>query len=361
MFRIPIAATALCCLLLAACGGHPKDGPAAKKDSTAAAAVAQPADTLLQMAGERVQPAGDMTIAYRFRAGESFGYTISSIEDVNETQDTVVNRNRQEVTYRYRFDVLEALPKGGARLRATCLGVSFKGSYTGGRGSREMRYDSKEKNSYDTEKLYAKYNAPVNTPYECTVTAEGRIESIGDIEPIIRRFLKDDYKSTQAAGKQAVTRDYSEAALRQVIQMAFQNVPLTPVNIDSTWRLSLPSQIGYLTVRNDAVYRLREVRKDATGQVALITSKLLSQYTGSKRLDTGQGMATVETFDVKGGGSSAMSLDLGRALRRRLRTDMHVRMFIEIPPDLKQAVPTMRDFWWVQKASIEHRVETLAL
>lgn len=299
-----------------------------------------------------------VTLFYRMREGDTFGYLIRNTEDVTVVQDTIANINHQVLSYWYRFEVMEAMPEGGARLRTTCDRVSFSGTYDGPGGKQTVTYDSQEKNSYEIEKRFAQYNAPVNTPFVIVIDKDGRIADVTGLTDVIKNYLKDDFRTTKSNQMEGIARDYAETGLKAVLQLAFQKLAETPVGKDSSWTIVRPDRIGYLAVRNSAVYTVRDVVKAPSSKVAHIDAAISSAYVGKKVMDTGQGMATMDEFDVKGIGSTVFNLEKGRVQRRRLRTDVKVKMWVEPPAELKELAPDQaHDFWYSQKASVENVIE----
>ena len=116
---------------------------------------------------------------------------------------------------------------------------------------------------------------------------------------------------------EGIARDYAETGIKAVLQLAFQKLAETPVGKDSSWSIIRPDRIGYLAVRNAATYTVRDIVKSPNGQVAHIDAAIKSDYVGKKVMDTGQGMATMNEFDVNGLGSTVFNLDFGRVRRRR--------------------------------------------
>ena len=343
----------------------------AEEGKTAAAATV---DSVLQSIDEATLTEEDrgpsvaldapVLLQYRMQPGETFGYRVTNTEDVVLMQDTIENRNHQVVSWWYRFEVLEAKAQGGVRLRATCDRVLFEGEYKDPGGERTMRYDSDEKNSYDINKQYAQYNAPVAIPFEMTVEQDGRISAVDKLTEVIKNYLRDDYRTTKSNQIEAITRDYAEIGIKAVLQMAFQKLAEAPVGKDSTWMISSPDRLGYLAMRNSATYTVRDIVESPLGKVAHIDVQLKKAYTGQKKVDTGQGMATMSEFDATGRGSSVFNLDRGRLQRRRLRNAVNVKMWVEIPAELKEMTKgtpqEMHDFWWTLKGDTENVVEPYA-
>lgn len=297
-------------------------------------------------------------LLYRMKPGDTFGYRIENTEDVTIVQDTISNINHQVISWWYRFEVMEAAEDGGARLRATCDRVRFVGEYDGPGGKQQVQYDSQDKNSYDIEKRFAQYNAPVNTPFVILVEKDGRISDIVGLTEVVKNFLKDDYRTTKSDQMQSIARDYADTGLKAVLQLAFQKLAETPVGKDSTWTIVRPDKIGYLAVRSAATYGVRDVVKSPRGMLAHIDAGISSDYVGAKKMDTGQGMATMNEFSVKGKGGTVFNIDAGRVQRRRLRTDVNVKMWVEPPEELKRLAPEqVHDFWYSQKASIVNVIE----
>jgi hypothetical protein len=300
-------------------------------------------------------------LLYRMKVGDRFGYRFVNTEDVKLVQDTIENINHQVVSWWYRFEVIEAAAGGGVRLRATCDRVLFEGRYRDPSGSRSMRYDSDADNAYDLVKQYAQYNAPVGVPFVLTVEKDGRISDVAELTEVIKNYLKDDFRTTKSNQIEAITRDYADVGIKAVLQLAFQKLADVPVGKDSVWMLSSPDRLGYLAMRNAARYTVRDIVQSPLGKVAQIDVRLTKTYTGEKKVDTGQGMATMSEFDAQGQGSTVFNIDRGRLQRRRLRTTVNVKMWVEIPEELKELTrgtpQEMSDFWWTLDGSTENVIE----
>ena len=363
MKALPLLVTSFLLIVLSACGGGEKksdtstDSTSAGTTQTVSAELGseQPIDV-----GVTVKADEGMDLRLRFRKGETFGYRLKTVEHVVMAQDTVKEFNHQVTIYDYRFKVLETSPEGGAKLRATCLKVQFDGEYKNPAGKNTIHYSSDEKNDHSVEKKFAQYNAPVNAPFDMVVESDGRIAEVTNVDEVIKRFLLDDYGKTRKESRDLITKDYSEMALKQVLQIAFQKVPEHSIGVDSTWSISQPSKIGFLSVRNDATYTLAKVTEKDGERLAHVKAIMVSSYTGNRKVDTGQGIATMDTFNVKGQGTSLLNLDKGRPMRRFIRSDVFVKMFIEPPEELKKLAPEQaKDFWWSQDAYIENTITEL--
>jgi len=297
-------------------------------------------------------------VVYRFSSGDSFGYKIHIVENVLQTRATIEEKNEQEVVYWYALDVVEAYPTGGGRLRATCDRVSFRHTSSDGKDTREMTYDTDAENPHDVEKQFSRFNAPVNTPFEMVVDSDGRIALIDNMDDVIRKYLSDDYATTKSDQLALIQRDYAETSIRSVLQHAFQKLPETPVGIDSSWVVVQSEKFGYLSVRNDGKYTVTDVTNTSHGMLMHIDVRLTSTHTGPRVMDTGQGIATMDTFDVQAVGRTTLNLDKGRIHRRTMKNTVYVKLWVEQPEETKRMFPDeMQDFWWVQDASIVTTVE----
>lgn len=314
--------------------------------------------------GSSVSLDAPVALAYRFTEGDRFAYLISNTQNVRMFRDSTEDENNyQELRHWYRFEVLSARPGGGGRLRVTCDRVTFTGSYTSAGKSGDIAYDSDADNSYDVQKRFAEHNAPVDAPFEITVEADGRISGVAELDGVVQNYLRDDYRTTRQRDIEAIKNAIADAKLKAVLQLAFQKLPGSPVGKDSTWRLVNPETLGYLAKEDIATYTVRDIVSSPRGRLAHIDVDIVSRYKGDKTFDTGQGMATMETFDVTAGGLTVFNMQHGRLQRRSLRTDVHVRMYIETPEELKKVAPDdprSKNFWWMQKAYTEDRIEPYA-
>jgi hypothetical protein len=343
-------------LLLAcsSCRQQAKD-VAANSDSTAVAAD--------MLAGDEQGPAvrldAPAVLAYNFSGGDIFGYQIRKMESISMFRDSLLDeKNDVTVTRWYTFKVLEAYPQGGGRLLAECDRVAYEGQYSGPSGKREMKYDSRETNAPNVERLLSEYNAPVGQPFEIVIAPDGRIAAVEKLDGVIRNYMGEDYATTKSDQIRAITQDYAQSGIKSVLQLVFQKLHDKPVAEDSSWVIVSAQKLGYLSLRDDAVYTLKSITEAEPGKLAHIGVRLRSLYTGSPSFDTGQGMATMKDFDISGIGRTSFNMDKGRVHRRSITNSVFVNMFVEPPEELKRMAPDQaRNHWWSQKAATEDSIE----
>ncbi len=340
---------------ICSCGGEAKNN--AKGDSTSvdgSDGVELPANL------ERTDE--PLTFSYALEKGEAFGYSITTTERVTITRDSLEENSTQIVTYRYKFEVLDVASDGEAVLQATCLGVEFDGQYKDVRGSRKMEYDSDKPNDASKEKMYARYNAMVNIPFEITLASTGKITSVNKLDAVMKKLLGEDYATIAHEAKTKLTSDFGNQVLKSTIQWAFQNFEPRPISVDSSWTMKWTGELGYLKLEHIATYTLKGISKTPMEENAHIVISMTSKYIGEKRMDTGQGMATVNAFDVKGSGTTTFDMRRRRSKARKLKQQIYVKFFVEMPEEVKQLAPDQaKDFWLVQKASIENVIAPLSL
>jgi hypothetical protein len=348
-------------LVLAACAKQSSQSQAADSTSTASAAGTAAGGTAT--GGEPLPADIDRStdavpLRMRFDKGATFGYAIGIVQRVTLTRDTMVEKNTQDIRYRYRFRVLEALPDGSGRLEATCIAVSFRGEYGGAGTARTLEYDSEQKNDGAKEKLFAQYNAPLNTPFTMIVSPLGTITKVENVDAILRRLMGADYATTKMETKQRLERDLADQTLKGIVQMAFQKFEQRAIAPDSSWTVTQDERLGYLSIRNHAAYTLRGFTREQGGERAHIDIHITSKYTGDKKVDTGQGMATLDEFTVDGRGRTVYDMTAGNPLKRSFTQRMRVKFYVQPPEELKQLAPEQaKDFWMTQDATVENSIE----
>jgi hypothetical protein len=300
-----------------------------------------------------------LVLTYRFTKGESFGYQIRKKESLSMFRDSLLDeKNDVAITRWYTFKVLESYPQGGGRLLAECVRVLYDGQYSGPSGKREMKYDSRETNAPNTERLLSEYNAPVGHPFEMVIAPDGRIAAVEKLDAVIRNYMKEDYATTKSDQIKAITEDYAQTGIKSVLQLVFQKLHDKPVAQDSSWVIINARKLGYLSLRDDAVYTFHGITGAELGKLAHIGVRLTSTYTGNPSFDTGQGWATMKDFDIDGVGRTSFNLDKGRVHRRSISNSVFVNMFVEPPEELKRLAPDQaRNHWWSQKAVTEDSIE----
>jgi hypothetical protein len=344
-------------MLLLACSScrQQAEDAAAVADSTAITADVLSVDEQ----GPAVRLDAPLILAYSFREGDTFGYQIRKMESISMFRDSLLEeKNDVNITRWYTFKVLEAYPQGGGRLLAECDRVLYDGQYSGPSGKREMTYDSREANASNVERLLSEFNAPVGHPFEVVIAPDGRIAAVEKLDGVIRNFMKEDYATTKSDQIKAITQDYAQTGIKSVLQLVFQKLHDKPVAEDSSWVILSAQKLGYLSLRDDAVYTLKSITGTDLGKLAHIGVRLRSLYTGNPSFDTGQGMATMKDFDIAGVGRTSFNIDVGRVHRRSIKNSVFVNMFVEPPDDLKRMAPDQaRNHWWSQKAATEDSIE----
>ena len=323
--------------------------------------VTKPKDTLgvalpqdLKRSDER------QTFAYEFKTGDVFGYSILVKEHVKVTRDTVKEENKQDILYRYKFRVLEQREGGDMTIEATCIGVKFTGLYLTNGSKREMSYDSDEKNEPQKQQVFARWSAPVNLPYEISLSRQGLITGINSTDELLKRLMGTDFNSSKQKSRELVRKDYNENGLKNILQLAFQRFEDRPIAIDSFWTQSWSGPLGFLKLQHTAYYTYKGFQPSADGNLAHITIRMQSKYVGADKLDTGQGIATISSFDVKGKGMTVFNTGKNRCASRKFDQNVFVKFFVEVPQELKDAAQgQIRDFWLTEDASVEHLIEPL--
>jgi len=173
-------------------------------------------------------------------------------------------------------------------------------------------------------------------------------------------LMQEDYNTTEFKTKKLIERQYGESTLKNVIQLAFQKLENKQLRVDSSWYLNWTGNQGYLKLENKAKYTLQGFENTSAGRLAHIVVKMKSDYLGERKIDTGQGMATVDHFDITGSGTSTFNMDTGRSQSRKLHQNVSLKFFVEVPTELKQMAPDQaKDFWMVQNATVENVIEPL--
>ena len=347
---IPLIACIALSLYALDCGE--KTPPVSKGDSTAAA---NPSTVYVPPAEKPkdLEPMSQSTMMkFVFTKGEKFSYHMRTITDVSETTDSVVQSSMQDLAFTYSFEVLGTDPDGTGRLSAECSHVQFKGKY----GNREMSYDSSSPKDKAQEKTFAQYSAVLRNPFEIEVSAEGTIISIKNVDRIIEKIAGSDYKSMKLEARKQIAEDFANNTLKNQLQIVFQKLSDKPVANDSSWTIEWEGNLGFLQVKNTALYTLQGVKTDASGSMAHIGIAMKTQYIGPKKMDTGQGMATIQALDAKGTGSTVFDLTKHRTKKRSMDQKLLTRLVVDPPQELKAQMPNIGLIKISQDASIKTTV-----
>jgi hypothetical protein len=353
------AITFLVVFFTGGCARNQQAGKAA--DSTTAGSARH--DSLAVELPKNLQRSDEaIAFGYRFKQGDVFGYKIQVKEHVNITRDTADEKNHQDVEYSYKFRVIKVEQNGDARLEATCLRVRLTGEYVTPGSKRSMTFDSDEKNEPQKQAMFARWNAPVNLPYEVNITRLGEVLSVSGSEAIVKRLMGNDYATAKQKARDMVKNDFENNGLKTIVQLPFQRYNERPVAVDSSWTQSWTGALGFLKLQHTAYYTYKGFEQSADGNIAHIAIRMQSRYTGSDRLDTGQGIATMNGFDVKGSGQTVFHTGRGRCVTRRFNQSVFVKLWVEVPKELKEAAPgQVHDFWLTERATVEDIIEQIPL
>ncbi len=334
------------------CGQHRTPSASAAADTTAMEGTQAP----LERKGNAT------TFALKLKSGDRFDFRIETDERVKIGRDKEVEENRQKVTWWYAFTVLDAAEGGEARVEATCNRVLFAGEYKNTRGTQSLEFDSDKR--YDERKLrdFAQYHAPVGTPFRFVIDREGRISDLSQLSGIIERFMgKDNYAKAKASAKETLAMDYGESGLKNVVQLAFQKFESRPIAVDSSWTIQWDGRQGYLALKHSARYTLKGYEQAGSERLAYVSVTMKSRYTGPDKVDSGQGIVTVQKFDVTGKGYSRIDPSQGLSRTRSFVQSMALRFLVEPPAELKQAAPDQaKDFVMTQDATITNTVTRIS-
>lgn len=326
----------------------------AKKETPSSSEVKQDSELPVVEKPKDLQPVTSATMMkFVFKKGDVFGYKIQTITHVVEQTDSTKQVNHQDIRYSYKFEVLDSDGSGTGRLKATCTEVVFNGKF----GAKEMSYNSSSVLDKAQEKMYSQYNAPLNVPVEIRVNSEGTVVSISSEEKIAERLMGGDFKTSKAKARKQVATDYANTSIKSIIQLAFQKLSDEPVANDSAWVIIWEGTIGFLQVKNIATYTLLGVKTDAIGKYAHISMSMRSNYIGPKKVETGQGEATIETFDVKGTGTALFDLEKNRPRKRVMEQKLLTKIVVDPPEDLKQQMPNLGLIHISQHATVNTMVE----
>lgn len=341
--------------LIISCGKN--DQSASKSDSTRTVSETERIMDSLDQRPADLQPVGSATmLAYRFTKGEAFTYTFETKTHVEQQTDTIKQVSDQDLKFTYDFQVIdfdEAL--GISKLKATCIKISFRGKYD----AREFSYDSDSPLDKMQERMFAQYNAPLRQPFRIDVASDGTIKSISDVEKIVERLMGNDYKTAKFETKKRITEEYANNTIKDQLQLLFQKLPEKPVATDSVWNITWEGILGFLKVRHIANYQLNGIRQKGDERIAHIGIKMKSQYVGPKMMETEQGQATVEQFDVRGSGSSEFDLAKTRTRARVMQQEVSTAWSVVPPEELKKQIPNLGTIRMSQRANVSTKVEEI--
>ncbi|NOY06343.1 MAG: hypothetical protein GXO82_06895, partial [Chlorobi bacterium] len=264
---------------------------------------------------------------------------------MEQKRDTIGQGGRTEVEYWFAFT-----PQSDNVLQGELTRVKYSGKFvTTQTGTQELNYDSENPADSSRKAVLAQYTAALKHPFFIKVDPVGSIDSIWGLEGIENELLGTDAARTKLETKKKIRDDYARNVLRGTLQLMFQKLSDKPVTADSSWSIIQDAMLGYLQVQHHATYRLAGLVDEDGKQMGKIKMTIQSRYTGPEIIETGQGNAEVREYHVSGGGVALFDLDKHRAVSRSLHQKLDLKIFVEVPQELKEATNNQfGDFFMTQ-------------
>ncbi len=345
--------TLILSLFLVSCGNSGKENDA-KANSGNRISAGDNTGNAESVSGER---AGEpVLLQYMFEPGQTFRFYMRHVEEMEQKRDTIGQGGRTQVEYWFAFT-----PQSGNVLQGELTRVKYAGKFvTTQTGTRELNYDSENPADSSRKTVLAQFTAALHHPFFIKVAPVGSIDSIWGLEGIENELLGTDAERTKLETKVNIREDYARNVLRGTLQLIFQKLSKGPVTADSSWSITQDAMLGYLKVQHRALYRLTGFVNEEGRKVGRIEMTMKSKYTGPKIIETGQGNAEVREYYVSGSGMALFDMDKHRAVSRSLHQNLNLKIFVEVPQELKEATNNQfGDFYMTQTAKISTEVKEI--
>ncbi len=340
-------------LLLFSCGNSGKEN-GSKTDTGTYSPTVDSTGRVVSVADEHVDE--PVLLQYRFTPGKAFRFYMRHAEEMEQKRDTIGQGGKTLVEYWFTFT-----PKSGQVLEGEITRVKYSGKFvTTQTGAQELSYDSENAADSSRKGMLAQFTAALHHPFFIKVSSVGSIDSIWGLEGIENELLGTDAARTKLETKMKIRDDYARNVLKGTLQLIFQKLHDKPVTVDSSWSITQDAMLGYLQVQHHAIYRLAGRVDDGGTRMEKITMTMKSKYAGPKIIETGQGNAEVREYHVTGGGTAFFDMDKHRAVSRSLHQNLNLKVFVEIPQELKEATNNQfSDFYMTQTAKISTEVKEI--
>jgi hypothetical protein len=333
-FYIAILATVLAVPALGGCTGDKKPDarPAtvdtAHKGGTAVTGVVDTTSPAADPAFQSGEAISDPATTYKLRltpnVGDQFSYRIS--RHGTSALDTIVAD--ESYVYTFTAKVTGVNSDGSIAMQMKYDDIRVHSLYHNGPGDAKGRsYDFPSSGKSDSnDRQGANYRALLGQNVNLTLSKEGEVREVSNLEPIMSKLLGKLRDSIPSSALTTLRESIKLQAFQLILQQMFlQSPPDSAVGVgkewvrrDSTPMLGIPSSSAI-------TYKLLEVRKVDDRPVGRVQLALTSEFP-KKKMDDKNVSVTIDQADVHGVGEALVNLANGFPIRKNTKIDVVMKI-----------------------------------
>ena len=269
-------------------------------------------------------------LRYKFKKGDKYKYRITTITETNETlktDTTISSKMNQTIQYTINLNV-----KDVSKDSIALIGVYISKIYTKANvNGQEIVYDSKYIYSSRERLKFLEYESIKKTPFTIQLNPIGKIIGANDIDKIFKNVLEIQHAPDTLSSK--TKKNMKDALVNgsiiPLIQQLFKILSEKPVGIDSSWQFSYPSNFASFQIQNTATYRLKDLAKTDTSNIAKVNAELSITWTGENTVKDKGVTYTFSEPNIAGSGVFFFDQLHGVLLKSDASTNVSMSMMME--------------------------------
>ncbi len=270
---------------------------------------------------------------YKFSAGESFKYRLTTISETEQsvvTDSSMSDQLSQTIIFILDFKTLSLDTDSVAELQCTFSSVNLKANANG----IEISYKSGTQMDSTEQVKFAEYEAFVNNPFNMRIGRQGEIIDIYLIDKIVNRLLnlRGLTDSLTAQEKIMAKQDITSKSIKPLLAQIFREVPPQKMSKDSTWsykRESLPVLVFQVDYENE--YKVDKLEMLGDEKLAVVEGIIKTKVSGEQTFNERGINYFFEKPVSTASGKIYFNLDKGMIQKSRTHTQMVNAYSMEMP------------------------------
>lgn len=270
-------------------------------------------------------------LAYKFEKGDKFRYRFSSIsvneQDIQSDTSIMVNL-QQTITYLLEMTINEVDVDGVADIAFNVSSIKINADANG------EKFNVKTDDDSDSTQLmqFAEHYALTSNPFIVRVDAKGNIIEFSRIDRIVNKFLqiREFADSANAEDKRMLRENFTQSAIKPLVQQIFRVLPKTEVAVDSSWSIKQqPISLMVYQVDYENVFRVAGFEKLGKDKIAVLDAAVKSSVTGNDKATEGGVTYTFTKPKTSAEGKVYFNIDRGLIQKSKTTTNVQFSMTME--------------------------------
>lgn len=269
-------------------------------------------------------------LAYKFKAGETFGYNLRMISQNNQTiiADSVAASNLEEtVDYYFEITVNSIDKQQIADLTINVKKITLHSIING----QQIYYSTDSMLPEESRKQFLEFEALHNKPYRIKISNTGEISNVYSVDAISDFILKEQglIDSLSTIENLKFSQNVIDGMIQPLTQQLFRVLSGRDMKIGDAWENNYQSTVAVFQVENIARFTVRNFIKNDELIIAEIDADLEIDYTGENRVSENGFIYSFDEPNVSGRGQILFDVTNGLLYESETETSMQINFSVE--------------------------------